>query len=123
MGGGGALSINFRKAFPTMSHCLCEAALRVMCIPMPTIYLILHLLKAPHLFSVGSGYVLGMQWPVLIWATCTCVMQQCFGSSSHPIWVESAWFKKWKKLGLKKWVKLGYPRNIPIWPLPFCDTM
>ena len=57
---GAALSVDFRNAFPTMSHEMVSAALGLMCIPFFYIRLILHLLRAPHLYSVGKGYVPGV---------------------------------------------------------------
>ena len=54
---GAALSVDFRNAFPTMSHEMVSAALGLMCIPFLYIRLILHLLRAPYLYSVGKGYV------------------------------------------------------------------
>ena len=56
-GWGATLSIDFRNAFPTMSHALCDATSEALAIPTPTIALIMHLLQAPYLFSVGQGYV------------------------------------------------------------------
>ena len=49
--------MDFRNAFPTMSHEMVSAALGLMCIPFMYIRLILHLLRAPYLYSVGKGYV------------------------------------------------------------------
>ena len=57
---GPALSVDFRNAFPTMSHEMVSAALGLMCIPFLYIRLILHLLRAPYLYSVGKGYVPGV---------------------------------------------------------------
>ena len=57
---GAALSVDFRNAFPTMSHEMVSAALGLMCIPFLYIRLILHLLRAPYLYSVGKGYVPGV---------------------------------------------------------------
>ena len=57
---GAALSVDFRNAFPTMSHGMVSAALGLMCIPLLYIRLILHLLRAPYLYSVGKGYVPGI---------------------------------------------------------------
>ena len=57
---GAALSVDFRNAFPTMSHEMVSAALGLMCIPFLYIRLILHLLRAPYLCSVGKGYVPGV---------------------------------------------------------------
>ena len=57
---GAALSVDFRNAFPTMSHEMVLAALGLMCIPFLYIRLILHLLRAPYLYSVGKGYVPGV---------------------------------------------------------------
>ena len=57
---GAALSVDFRNAFPTMSHEMVSAALGLMCIPFLYIRLILHLLRAPYLYSVGNGYVPGV---------------------------------------------------------------
>ena len=57
---GAALSVDFRNAFPTMSHEMVSAALGLMCIPFLYIRLILHLLRAPYLYSVGKGYVAGV---------------------------------------------------------------
>ena len=57
---GAALSVDFRNAFPTMSDVMVSAALGLMCIPFLYIRLILHLLRAPYLYSVGKGYVHGV---------------------------------------------------------------
>ena len=57
---GAALSLDFKNAFPTMSHEMVAAALGLMCIPFLYIRLILHLLRAPYLYSVGKGYVPGV---------------------------------------------------------------
>ena len=57
---GAALSVDFRNAFPTMSHEMVSAALGLVCIPFLYIRLILHLLRAPYLYSVGKGYVPGV---------------------------------------------------------------
>ena len=57
---GAALSVDFKNAFPTMSHEIVAAALGLMCIPFLYIRLILHLLRAPYLYSVGKGYVPGV---------------------------------------------------------------
>ena len=57
---GAALSVDFRNAFPTMSHEMVSVALGLMCIPFLSIRLILHLLRAPYLYSVGKGYVPGV---------------------------------------------------------------
>ena len=57
---GAALSVDFKNAFPTMSHEMVAAALGLMCIPFLYIGLILHLLRAPYLYSVGKGYVPGV---------------------------------------------------------------
>ena len=57
---GAALSVGFRNAFPTMSHEMVSAALGLMCIPFLYIRPILHLLRAPYLYSVGKGYVPGV---------------------------------------------------------------
>ena len=57
---GAALSADFRNAFPTMSNEMVSAALGLMCIPFLYIRLILHLLRAPYLYSVGKGYVPGV---------------------------------------------------------------
>ena len=46
--------------FPTMSHEMMAAALGLMCIPFLYIRRILHLLRAPYLYSVGKGYVPGV---------------------------------------------------------------
>ena len=54
---GAALSVDFKNAFPTMSHEMVVAALGLMCIPFLYIRLILHLLRAPYLYTVGKGYV------------------------------------------------------------------
>ena len=43
-----------------MSHEMVSAALGLMCIPFLYIRLILHLLCAPYLYSVGKGYVPGV---------------------------------------------------------------
>ena len=53
-------SVDFRNAFPTMSHEMVSAALGLMCIPFLYIRVILHLLRAPYLYSVGKGYVPGV---------------------------------------------------------------
>ena len=52
--------MDFKNAFPTMSHEMVAAALGLMCIPFLYIRLILHLLRAPYLYSVGKGYVPGV---------------------------------------------------------------
>ena len=57
---GAALSVNFKNAFPTMSHEMVAAALGPMCILFLYIWLILHLLRAPYVYSVGKGYALGV---------------------------------------------------------------
>ena len=57
---GAALSVDFRTAFPTMFHEMVLAALGLMFIPFLYIRLILHLLRAPYLYSVGKGYVPGV---------------------------------------------------------------
>ena len=57
---GAALSVDFRNAFPTMSHEMLSAALGLMCIPFLYIHLIPHLLRAPYLYSVGKGYLPGV---------------------------------------------------------------
>ena len=57
---GAALSVDFKNAFPTMSHEMVAAALGLMCIPFLYIRLILHLLRAPYVYSVGKGYVQGV---------------------------------------------------------------
>ena len=57
---GAALSVEFINVFPTMSHEMVSAALGLMCIPFLYIRLILHLLRAPYLYSVGKGYVPGV---------------------------------------------------------------
>ena len=57
---GAALSVDFKNAFPTMSHEMVAAALGLMCIPFLYIRLILHLLRAPYLYSVGKGYIPGV---------------------------------------------------------------
>ena len=49
-----------KNAFPTMSHEMVAAALGLMCIPFLYIRLILHLLRALYLYSVGKGYVTGV---------------------------------------------------------------
>ena len=54
------MSVDFRNAFPTMSHEMVSAALGLMCIPFLYIRLILHLLRAPYLYFVGKGYVPGV---------------------------------------------------------------
>ena len=46
-----------------MSHEMVAAALGLMCIPFLYIRLILHLLRAPYLYSVGKGYV-----PIMMYA-------------------------------------------------------
>ena len=46
---GAALLVDFKNAFPTMSHEMVAAALGLMCIPFLYIRLILHLLRAPYL--------------------------------------------------------------------------
>ena len=57
---GAALSVDFKNVFPTMSQEMVAAALGLMCIPFLYIWLILHLLRAPYLYSVGKGYVPGV---------------------------------------------------------------
>ena len=57
---GAALLVDFKNAFPTMSQEMVAAALGLMCIPFLYIRLILHLLCAPYLYSVGKGYVSGV---------------------------------------------------------------
>ena len=57
---GAALSVDFKNAFPTMSHEMVAAALGLMCIPFLYIRLILHLLRAPYLYFVGKGYTPGV---------------------------------------------------------------
>ena len=57
---GAAFSVDFKNALPTMSHEMVPAALGLMCIPFLYIRLILHLLRAPYLYSVGKGYVPGV---------------------------------------------------------------
>ena len=52
--------MDFKNAFPTMSHEMVAAALGLMCIPFLYIQLILHLLRAPYLYSVGKRYVPGV---------------------------------------------------------------
>ena len=52
--------MDFRNAFPTMSHEMVSAALGLMCIPFLYIRLILHLLRAPYLYSFVKGYVPGV---------------------------------------------------------------
>ena len=52
--------MDFKNAFPTMSHEMVAAALGLMCIPFLYIRLVLHLLRAPYLYSVGKGYVPGV---------------------------------------------------------------
>ena len=52
--------MDFRNAFPTMSQEMVSAALGLMCIPFLYIRLILHLLRAPYLYSVCKGYVPGV---------------------------------------------------------------
>ena len=52
--------MDFKNAFPTMPHEMVAAALGLMCIPFLYIRLILHLLRAPYLYSVGKGYVPGV---------------------------------------------------------------
>ena len=49
--------MDFKNAFPTISHQMVAAALGLMCIPFLYIRLTLHLLRAPYLCSVGKGYV------------------------------------------------------------------
>ena len=51
---------DFKNAFPTMSHEMVAAALGLMCIPFLYIRLILHLVRAPYLYSLGKGYVAGV---------------------------------------------------------------
>ena len=57
---GAALSVDFRNAFPTMSHEMVSAALGLMCILFLYIPPILHLLRAPYLYLGGKGYVPGV---------------------------------------------------------------
>ena len=57
---GAALSMDFKNVFSTMSHEMVAAALGLMCIPFLYIRRILHLLRAPFLYSVGKGYVPGV---------------------------------------------------------------
>ena len=57
---GAALSVDFKNVFPTMSHEMVAAALGPMCILFLYIRLILHLLRAPYLYSVGKGYIPGV---------------------------------------------------------------
>ena len=57
---GAALLVDFRNAFPMMSHEMVSVALGVMCIPFLYIRPILHLLRPPYLYSVGKGYVPGV---------------------------------------------------------------
>ena len=57
---GAALSVDFKKASPTTSHEMVAAALGLMCLPFLYIRLVLHLLCAPYLYSVGKGYVPGV---------------------------------------------------------------
>ena len=52
--------MDFRNGFPTMSHEMVSAALGLMCILFLYIRLILHLLRAPYLYSAGKGYVPGV---------------------------------------------------------------
>ena len=52
--------VDFKNAFPTMSHEIVAAALGLMCIPFLYIRLILHLLRAPYLYSLGKEYVPGI---------------------------------------------------------------
>ena len=52
--------MDFKNAFPTMSHEMVAAALGLMCIPFLHIRLILHMPRAPYLYSVGKGYVPGV---------------------------------------------------------------
>ena len=54
------MSADFKNAFPTMSHEMVAAALGLMCIPFLYIRLVLHLLRAPYVYSVGKGYVPGV---------------------------------------------------------------
>ena len=52
---GAALSVD-----STMSHEMVSAALGLMCIPFLYIRLIMHLLRAPYMYSIGKGYLPGI---------------------------------------------------------------
>ena len=52
--------MDFKNVFPTMSHDMVAAALGLRCIPLLYIRLILHLLRALYLYTVGKGYVPGV---------------------------------------------------------------
>ena len=52
--------MDFKNAFPTMSHKMVVGAFGLMRIPFLYIRLILHLLRAPYLYSVDKGYVPGV---------------------------------------------------------------
>ena len=52
--------MDFKNAFPTMSHEMVAAAPGLMCIRFLYIRLRLHLVPAPYLYSVGKGYVPGV---------------------------------------------------------------
>ena len=52
--------MDVKNAFPTMLHEMVAAALGLVCIPFLHIRLILHLLRAPYLYSGGKGYVPGV---------------------------------------------------------------
>ena len=57
---GAALLVDFKNVFPTMLHEMVAAALGPMCIPFLYIRIILHVLRAPYLYSLGKGYVPGV---------------------------------------------------------------
>ena len=52
--------MDFRNVFPTLSHETVAAALGLMCISFLYIPQILHLLRAPYVYSVGKRYVPGV---------------------------------------------------------------
>ena len=57
---GAALSVDFKNAFPMMSHEMVAAPLGLMCTPFLYIRLILHLMRAPYLYSMGKAYAPGV---------------------------------------------------------------
>ena len=52
--------MDFKNAFSTMSYEMVAAALGIIRIPFLYIRLMLHLLRAPYLYSVGKEYVPGV---------------------------------------------------------------
>ena len=52
--------MDFKNTFPTGSHEMVAATLGLICIPFLYIRLILHMMWAPYLYSVGKGYTLGV---------------------------------------------------------------